>query len=557
MSTPPDILSQILQGGLMNYPGQSPLDQGLMASSPTSNLGAQLLANSNTPGRFGSLLGKSILGAQQQAQQNAAQQMSLLGQGQDLRMKALQQQMFMQAYPSWLGALTGQTPGQPGQSPQQAPQAQQGSPQGGTGQPVGIPGGQPPGQQTQGQDPFAMLQQGMLGAALGMPGAKEMIDVAKTRLQYDPNLQTKIEAAKSDVAKDQELISQALKSGDTATAWGMTQKLQQDMGLVHIASMSGTQTRITPQGIYTLNPTTGMESMNGNVRLAPGAAQAFGSKEAAEAQGRATGELTEVTDKDGNKYRVPVSTLLGGGGGAAGGVAPAAPSSAPAPSAPGNLAALGPQQSSYLGGRGTHAVTYLTGQQNAADAARDTNYSIDQMLDAASHVQLGPGAATRQWTEKWLSGLGQQFGVEPSSELANYTELEKYANKIAFAATKQMGSREAAQIVTLQMQSNPNKSMVPEAFQGVAQSMKAMNNYIIDKNVVMQKSGAEAQNAAAKWTQEVDPRVWALTLSPEMGKKWGSQISPTKIVGAMQYMTPEEQRSLVANLPTNVLKQLQ
>jgi len=213
---------------------------------------------------------------------------------------------------------------------------------------------------------------------------------------------------------------------------------------------------------------------------------------------------------------------------------------------------LGPQEEEGLKGRGKESADYLGKLSDAADNARDTNYSLDQMLQAARNVQLGPGASVRAWGEKWLSGLGQQFGIPPSTELANYTELEKYSNKIAFASARQMGSREAAQIVTLQMQSNPNKAMVPEAFQDVALSMKAMNNYIIDKNAALQQHPTDSQAAAAKWTQNVDPRVWALTLSPQMGEKWAKTLGKNAIEAAYQYMTPAERATLIANIPQDV-----
>jgi hypothetical protein len=211
--------------------------------------------------------------------------------------------------------------------------------------------------------------------------------------------------------------------------------------------------------------------------------------------------------------------------------------------------ALSPQTHKYLEERGADAAKGQKDLQTAARNALDTNYSIDQMLRAAAGAQLGPGADVRAWGEKWLSGLGQAVGAGSSDELTNYTELEKYANKIAFASARQMGAREAAQIVELQMESNPNKNMTPDAFRGVALSMKALNSYVIDKNMVLQAAGTKQPQAEAQWLRDVDPRVWSITLSPAMGAQWAEELGKEKIQSAFRFMSPTEKAALIRNIP--------
>src|SRR5882757_1714847 len=124
MSTPQDILSQILQGGLLNYGKPNALDSGLMNGDPSMGLGMQLLANSNTPGTFGGILGRSMLGMQDRQQGNAGSQLDLMQKAQELRIQQAQQQA-LQDYASGLGQGPG-APQMPGQQPpamgQQAPQ---------------------------------------------------------------------------------------------------------------------------------------------------------------------------------------------------------------------------------------------------------------------------------------------------------------------------------------------------------------------------------------------------------------------------------------------------
>jgi Mg/Co/Ni transporter MgtE len=119
-----------------------------------------------------------------------------------------------------------------------------------------------------------------------------------------------------------------------------------------------------------------------------------------------------------------------------------------------------------------------------------------------------------------------------------------------------MGSREAAQIVHLQMQSNPNKQLVPESFTGLAQSMKAMNNYMIAKNSAIQaQSGADndsALQAASAWTSKIDPRVWALSLSPDLATKFASSVGTAKIATAIPMMAHDDGISVIRNLPASM-----
>jgi hypothetical protein len=54
--------------------------------------------------------------------------------------------------------------------------------------------------------------------------------------------------------------------------------------------------------------------------------------------------------------------------------------------------------------------------------------------------------------------------------------------------------------------------------------------------------------------RDIDPRVWDLTLSPQMGEKWAKTIGKDAIERAYPYMTPEERASLLQNIPMDVRK---
>lgn len=138
MSVPPDILNQIIQGGLLNYGQPNALDRGLMSGDPSLSLGLNLLANSNTPGNFGSIFGKSLLGTQQQAQDRAGTQVDLLTRANALQMEQAKQK----GIDAYVDAIRKR---------QQA--AQQGAPQ--PQMATGVAGQQPSAQTDQQQPYFA------------------------------------------------------------------------------------------------------------------------------------------------------------------------------------------------------------------------------------------------------------------------------------------------------------------------------------------------------------------------------------------------------------------
>lgn len=133
-------LSQLLQSGLLNYSQPNALDRGLMSGDPSMQLGMQLLANSNTPGNFAGIFGRSMLGTQEAQQKNAANQMGLMEGGMNLQSQMQQQQVInqyiqralqqSQGAPQGQGQSPGMVPQQPpGMAPSGAPSAPAPSPQ--------------------------------------------------------------------------------------------------------------------------------------------------------------------------------------------------------------------------------------------------------------------------------------------------------------------------------------------------------------------------------------------------------------------------------------------
>lgn len=398
-------------------------------------------------------------------------------------------------------------------------------------------------------DPMRLAQFGMLASAMPMtqPLGAAAMKAAQLQAQYDPALATRMAVAKSALTQDQAMMAAAQQSGNPLAYKAAQMKFLKDAAMVNVAAYNGAITTtggLTPAeiGASTVNPVQGVMTRNGVEMPIPGAAPTQQALAAARALGEAQGKVADV-----GGVPIPLTAALGSQGGGA------------SPTSPGNqfLHLLG--QARYTSDTAAQSADLGKLYQEGADAAKTTNYALDQMIQDAKQASLGPAAGAKEWMEKKGAGLAQLLGVKVATpQLDSYQELDKYGNQVAFAAARQMGSREAAQVVQLQMESNPNKSLTPAAFADLAGSMKAMNNYVIAKNVAVQQiaqtNGGNLELASAQWNRSVDPRVWDLTLSPHMGEKWAATIGKNKIEAAWQYLTPDEQQALVQNIPMGLRK---
>lgn len=408
---------------------------------------------------------------------------------------------------------------------------------------------------TAGLDPFRSMRLAAFGGAMGMPGAQQLTDLGKAQLEYNPGVATGMALAKDPLTLDRAMISDALSRGDRNGAQAAYFKYLKDAGMVTVDRYGNVTTLggISPNslGVNTFLPAQGFQTTGGVASPIPGMLPTRQALAGAESVGKAQGELTEVVDpRTHQSYFVPKSTLLGGGGAAAPGAASPGAGGASGGSAP--LAALSPGQREFLQERGKEGGNYLGELQKGADAATTANYAIDQMVADARGAQLGPGAPAREFVERSVASLGQQFGISPPKELASYEALDKYGNQLGMAASRALGSREAAQIVQLAIRSNPNKELVPEAFANIAQSMRAMNAYVIAKNTALQgvsgSDNASALQMSATWTQRIDPRVWDLSLGPELAAAHATNIGVPKIATAIPVMATDDAVSVIRNL---------
>lgn len=381
----------------------------------------------------------------------------------------------------------------PQQSAQQAPQQQQSQPQ---------PGG----------NPMQLAQAGALGGLVGMPGAQGLMDYSKLQMENDPQNATRMESAKSQIAQDQYQIQQAQAQGNSTLAAGLQQKMRQDLGLLHVASMSGTQTRVgLDGGISTFNPNEGVQTNNGIESVIPGATGARGALAAAESVGKAQGETVEVTDKDGNKYLVPKSTIVGGGRST--GNTPGVGASG-VPSAPNGLSEISPAAAAMRVGNAKQALETNKEFQDQAEAGNSMLSQVQTLRNSAADFTPGRFADSRAAMLDYLNSTNL-ISADQKKSLGSYQEGQKIAIQLQAAATKQLGSREAAQVFQYMGKSLPNLTLSQNGLEKVSAWQEGISRYQIaraqDANTQAQSNNATAVNQMRdNWIKGSNPLFYVM-----------------------------------------------
>ena len=440
--------------------------------------------------------------------------------------------------------------------------------------PVGapVPAGDPAQQAYQ-----RVLAQYRLGAMLpmlGMNGAG-FTKMADFQAANAPALVTRRAVAADQISQDQEQLYQAYASGNPMAVQAARMKYLTDSKLVNPSSWNNSLTLfggLTPQmlGYSAVNPQSGYQMIGGVASPIPNIIPTRQALAGAQARGAAQGQVERVWDPVSRQWGyVPRSAFLGGNASLPAptgpGNAAAPPTNAPGAATGGSLvAAPNPQQAAYMRGTGEEGAHQVVSLQDAAQSAQQANFQLAQILKDGQSVVTGPTAGARKWMDTATGYMQQWLGLPVPKSLANYQELDKYANQVAFSASRQLGSREAAQIVKLEQDSNPNKTMVPAAFRDLIGAAHTANDYVIAQNQyvqrVAQRNGGNALYAQANFTSNADPRVWELAISPELAAKWTPEIGIPQVAKVMPYMLPRTALNAFANLTrgqqTEIMKYL-
>lgn len=514
-----------VSGLLAPWMAQDPFDMSQYGGP--GQFGASLLAASGpTPYRqpFMAALGKGMLAGQQGALANAKDRMGLASNSIMLQQNMAMMPLFMQIMRRMMpggGAPQGApTP----DSTQTTPPPTLGAPN--ASAPAGAPspgsaapaGGAPPAAPQApwmggGGGDIDPMEESRLGAVLGAMGRPNTFDKdAALRLQYNPGMATSMEFAKSPVAQDMMLLNAAARAKNPDMSRMALTKLQTDMGAQHIGSMSGIRTFQEQDGSWTtINPSTGLRvNDRAGASYMPGALAAFGARENVEAAAKARGELG-------------AETAPGGGGG---GAIPPAAAPAPAPARPGvaPAAAAGPvvghaavttpnyippilQASGNIPQRpGNTSLVALKELQEGQ--AKESTKTVDELQQKANDgqqllaqvEQIRSSATQYPWTGRFaddrasylnvLQGVGW-ISPEQAKELSSYQDASKISIQLQASATKQLGSREAAQVFSTMGKSIPNLTLSPDGLDKVSAYMEGVARYNQAMSVFAQRLAAQ------------------------------------------------------------------
>jgi hypothetical protein len=385
------------------------------------------------------------------------------------------------------------------------------------------------------------MQIGALLSAAGMKGGESVFNYGKEAMQYDPRVATQMAAAKNELTVDQQLIRQAQASNDPIALKAAQMKYLQDAKMVQVGQFNGNLTTfggITPQqlGYGGFNPQSGIETRNGQASLIPGFGAATQQKSSAEALGKATGEVQMLTDNDPNsptygaQFPVPRSVITGGGGSrgpasplprvapgspAVGG--PMAPGASP-PSAGRPMASLPPGRSVMIKGNADAALETNKAYQDQAEAGNSMLAQTQTILNAAKDFTPGRFA---DWKGTALDYLNSSGLITPdqAKALGSKQEGDKIAIQLQAAATKQLGSREAAQIFEKMGKSLPSLTLSSDGLQKVAAWQMGMARYNIarasDANAKAQAQDATGVNQVRdNWIKNSNPLYYVIASAP-------------------------------------------
>jgi len=187
---------------------------------------------------------------------------------------------------------------------------------------------------------------------------------------------------------------------------------------------------------------------------------------------------------------------------------------------------LTPEQEAYSKGLGE----YGTSLRDASDSAKELNTRLDQMDVALQGFNPGAGADNTAAMKRVVDGVATSLGYDGAfkDSLPSYQEFSKLATQYAAEQARKLGAREAASVVQMMVNSNPNAALTPDAIKSMMGGLRAMNDYAIAKNT-----------AAAQYRQQNNGSLGGFDTSG-----WMQQNPPTRFL--IPYMTNDQLMKLRA-----------
>lgn len=136
------------------------------------------------------------------------------------------------------------------------------------------------------------------------------------------------------------------------------------------------------------------------------------------------------------------------------------------------------------------AQEYATTDRKQYEGAQQSLLQLDQQDHNIATLNQNGGwsvtGAGNQTRLEWAKGINSAFqamGIKPlfdPSKVGSWEDAEKLETQLAFAQAKQLGSREAMQIVQMSRAATPGAENTPQGYQAVSAGVREMNTREID-----------------------------------------------------------------------------
>lgn len=142
--------------------------------------------------------------------------------------------------------------------------------------------------------------------------------------------------------------------------------------------------------------------------------------------------------------------------------------------------------------------------------------NIDSLNKGGGWSATGSGAAFRGQWAKNINTAFQAAGATPPfdpSKVASWEDATKLQTQLAFAQAKQLGTREAASVVSMSRAATPGAENTPQGYQAVTAGLHEMSNREGDlynfKNQWYQAHGGNLVGAESAFNNQFTPKMYA------------------------------------------------
>lgn len=134
--------------------------------------------------------------------------------------------------------------------------------------------------------------------------------------------------------------------------------------------------------------------------------------------------------------------------------------------------------------RGAALGEYGKTVQDQAEAAPEIKARIGEIRQLAATVGPGVFAPYKMVMGSYLRGLGvpEKTVADSLGNVGDMQALVKQSMTMAFAQTRTLGSREAAQVIDMSLKANPGLTMTPEGINRIADFMDGFENWKLARN---------------------------------------------------------------------------